>query len=139
MKKPGRNTPCPCGSGKKYKICCLKQEKEKPLVLPPTAPVHYEDDIDKASNRVVDLLNEGRIEEAEKAAQHLLDEYPDLPDGFERTGAVLEAKGDRERAAVYYRKAAEKFLENDPEYGHELAGFCQRKARELAGDASPGA
>ena len=21
--KPGRNDPCPCGSGKKYKRCCL--------------------------------------------------------------------------------------------------------------------
>ncbi|NLV51002.1 MAG: hypothetical protein GXY20_09970 [Clostridiales bacterium] len=21
-KKPGRNEPCPCGSGKKYKYCC---------------------------------------------------------------------------------------------------------------------
>lgn len=21
--KPGRNEPCPCGSGKKYKACCL--------------------------------------------------------------------------------------------------------------------
>ncbi len=21
-KKPGRNDPCPCGSGKKYKQCC---------------------------------------------------------------------------------------------------------------------
>ncbi|MBW2099144.1 MAG: SEC-C domain-containing protein [Deltaproteobacteria bacterium] len=23
MKKPGRNELCPCGSGKKYKKCCL--------------------------------------------------------------------------------------------------------------------
>ena len=22
-RKPGRNDPCPCGSGKKYKKCCL--------------------------------------------------------------------------------------------------------------------
>lgn len=27
--KVGRNDPCPCGSGKKYKKCCLKKEKEK--------------------------------------------------------------------------------------------------------------
>jgi len=25
-KKPGRNEPCPCGSGKKYKHCCLARE-----------------------------------------------------------------------------------------------------------------
>lgn len=26
--KIGRNNPCPCGSGKKYKKCCLKKEKK---------------------------------------------------------------------------------------------------------------
>ena len=25
-KTPGRNDPCPCGSGKKYKKCCGKQD-----------------------------------------------------------------------------------------------------------------
>ncbi|NTV15645.1 MAG: UPF0149 family protein [Desulfobulbaceae bacterium] len=29
--KIGRNDPCPCGSGKKYKQCCLKGEKVVPL------------------------------------------------------------------------------------------------------------
>ena len=24
----GRNDPCPCGSGKKYKKCCLKKDEE---------------------------------------------------------------------------------------------------------------
>jgi preprotein translocase subunit SecA len=24
--KVGRNDPCPCGSGKKYKKCCLKDD-----------------------------------------------------------------------------------------------------------------
>ncbi|HAL62205.1 MAG TPA: preprotein translocase subunit SecA [Chloroflexi bacterium] len=27
--KVGRNDPCPCGSGKKYKHCCLRKEKSK--------------------------------------------------------------------------------------------------------------
>ena len=26
MVKTGRNEPCPCGSGKKYKKCCLKKD-----------------------------------------------------------------------------------------------------------------
>ncbi|GAB4228865.1 MAG: hypothetical protein Tsb0021_06490 [Chlamydiales bacterium] len=26
-KKVGRNDPCPCGSGKKYKACCFKSEQ----------------------------------------------------------------------------------------------------------------
>lgn len=24
---PGRNTPCPCGSGRKYKQCCLEKDE----------------------------------------------------------------------------------------------------------------
>ena len=26
--KAGRNDPCPCGSGRKYKHCCLKAENK---------------------------------------------------------------------------------------------------------------
>ncbi len=29
MSKVGRNTPCPCGSGKKYKHCCLRGDGER--------------------------------------------------------------------------------------------------------------
>lgn len=27
--KVGRNDPCPCNSGKKYKKCCYKKDKDK--------------------------------------------------------------------------------------------------------------
>jgi hypothetical protein len=29
--QPGRNEPCPCGSGKKYKHCCALKEKRLSL------------------------------------------------------------------------------------------------------------
>ena len=29
LPKIGRNDPCPCGSGKKYKKCCLGQSRKK--------------------------------------------------------------------------------------------------------------
>lgn len=28
VKRPGRNEPCHCGSGKKYKQCCLVKDEE---------------------------------------------------------------------------------------------------------------
>ncbi len=31
-KKIGRNDPCPCGSGKKYKSCCWKKDQPKSSV-----------------------------------------------------------------------------------------------------------
>ncbi len=33
--KAGRNDPCPCGSGKKYKKCCLPRHEEARRSLPP--------------------------------------------------------------------------------------------------------
>ena len=33
-KKIGRNAPCPCGSGKKYKKCCLGKDKTDKKALP---------------------------------------------------------------------------------------------------------
>ena len=32
MAKPGRNDPCPCGSGKKYKACCLGSIRSESLL-----------------------------------------------------------------------------------------------------------
>ena len=29
MPKVGRNDPCPCGSGKKYKNCCMRQDRAR--------------------------------------------------------------------------------------------------------------
>ena len=42
-KKPGRNDPCPCGSGKKYKKCCI--DTEQTIIERPTA-VRIEDKYD---------------------------------------------------------------------------------------------
>ncbi len=36
-KKIGRNNPCPCGSGKKYKKCCLNKDEQARLAN----PVHF--------------------------------------------------------------------------------------------------
>lgn len=38
MTTPGRNEPCPCGSGKKYKHCCLRRPGGVPRVLDDVPP-----------------------------------------------------------------------------------------------------
>lgn len=42
MAKIGRNSPCPCGSGKKYKRCCEKKETEFRRTELPTGRFRYE-------------------------------------------------------------------------------------------------
>src|SRR5687768_8924439 len=42
----GRNEPCPCGSGKKYKKCCLpKDQANQPAFIPAPQRPHPGDDL----------------------------------------------------------------------------------------------
>jgi hypothetical protein len=41
MHKVGRNEPCPCGSGKKYKKCCLRTEEENDFLYRRISQAHH--------------------------------------------------------------------------------------------------
>ena len=49
--EPGRNDPCPCGSGKKYKHCCLQKQKAR-ATFPIGSVALYGPD-DKTTTKVV--------------------------------------------------------------------------------------
>lgn len=120
-KKTGRNDPCPCGSGKKYKKCCLNSKTGMPLppeadnlILkdkPPAASleqVYMEvKELDDLSNSIVDLLRKDCIEEAEKACERLLRDYPEVIDGWERLGMVRAAQERYLEAAQCYRRVVD--------------------------------
>jgi tetratricopeptide (TPR) repeat protein len=135
--KIGRNTPCPCGSGHKYKHCCLAKDQDAEsaalaqaaadrLAAAPhrdPAPGDFrgalpgEDDFDEltsASNAVIDLVHDGRLDEAEQAARDLLARFPDVHDGYDRLGMVYEARGDTRQAAYYYRQVID-FVRTHPD------------------------
>jgi tetratricopeptide (TPR) repeat protein len=123
MVTTGRNRPCPCGSGKKYKLCCLPADEPRQpaprAVVPAPRPVaprprpaapppvfFLEDDgLDDLSNSVLDLVRTGRFDEALAACNRLLAEFPDVVDGFERSGMVHAKMGNHTLAAEFYRKA----------------------------------
>ena len=107
MSKIGRNAPCPCGSGKKYKKCCLLNQDGRPTSAPPIKYRAVYTDLDQLSNSVVDLINQKDLDKAEAVSRKLLTEYPDQVDGLDRLAMVYEARGDRKKAAKYYRKAAD--------------------------------
>jgi hypothetical protein len=133
MTKVGRNHPCPCGSGKKYKLCCLPKEEARAAEAAPPAPslgsamrsliqsVGWEADPgDAASNLVIDLVREDKLGEAEIAARQLLADSPDAADGRRQLqqavalGMMCKVRGDREQAALHYRKALA-FIESHPD------------------------
>jgi tetratricopeptide (TPR) repeat protein len=145
MAKPGRNDPCPCGSGNKYKKCCLAKEEavEREQLAKADAQraertAAYtqnlrevkaaiaarlfgagdtdEDELTIASNAAADLVRAGKLDEAEQAARDLLVRFPEVHDGYDRLGMVHEARGENRQAADCYRKVVEFIREHPDDY-----------------------
>ena len=125
MEKTGRNSPCPCGSGLKYKKCCLSHEQE--LIAEVMA-------LDNLSNHVDDLIHQQKLDEAEQVCFELLKKYPDQIDGLHRLASVYFAKKEFQLAADFFGKAAdfaatnEGFDEESILYFHQLQ---QKALQEL--------
>jgi tetratricopeptide (TPR) repeat protein len=145
MAKIGRNDPCPCGSGKKYKQCCLAKDESAVIAASPPAKTKqsrryaraealaemaaeyaWAEQLTKASNAVVDLIHEGKLDEAEQAAHELLERFPEVQDGYDRLGMVYEARGNKARAADYYRKALNFIREADDSHAPEMEEVYRR-------------
>lgn len=150
-KQPGRNDPCLCGSGKKFKKCCLPKEEAVALDAHVKAEAEREAraeadrqrdrvikaemlaswaagaavsdgaPLDAASNAVVDLVKAGKLEEAEAAARSLLAEYPEVHDGWDRLGMVHEARGQNRKAADCYRQVLDVIRQHPDDYDPEFA------------------
>jgi len=141
MVKLNRNAACPCGSGKKYKRCCLSRDQEaaaqrrdqaEPEMSPSRPPFvvfddNDDDNLEQLSNSVVDLIDEGRLDEAENACRQLKREFPDLIDWIERTGAVHEAKGEKDKAVEYYRRCLQ-YIDDHPDYFEEASKDWYRRS-----------
>ena len=142
MAKIGRNDPCPCNSGKKYKKCCMAADeaaaraaRAAPLAA---APAHRPslasyvqehdqlDELTEASNAVVDMVQAGNLDAAEQAAHDLLARFPDVHDGYDRLGMVCEARGDHRQAADYYRKAINVIRDHPDAYDPAFEAVFQK-------------
>ena len=154
--KIGRNDPCPCGSGKKYKHCCRETTEAQarvpsPVQGAPDAPVHtphradtredtavwVESELDRASNAVIDQIRAGQLEEAEKAAYRLLKDYPEVIDGHERLAMVYEARSDQRKAAEHYRWALRIVDEHPGDYDPEIRAHYVNKLNTLDPSNNP--
>lgn len=101
----------------------------------PDVPLEIAEDLDVASNGVVDLIHAGKLDEAERAAHDLLARFPQVHDGYDRLGMVYEARGDLKQAAAYYRKVVE-FIQQQPDaYDPEFVELFIKQAERL--DPSP--
>jgi len=75
-----------------------------------------DDDVDDASHAVVELVQAGKLDDAEAVARDLLTRYPHEPDGWDCLGIVHEARGENRRAADSYRKMLEIMRQHPDDY-----------------------
>ena len=111
----GRNEPCPCGSGKKYKRCCGQ------VTDPVTAGGPGVADIEA----VITLVNAGRLSEAETRLRSLLALHPDAGILWKVLSVAL-VRQSRDPIDACTKAAA--LLPSDPEAQHNLGTeLTQRK------------
>jgi hypothetical protein len=142
MAKIGRNDPCPCGSGKKYKRCCLIAQSSNPEP-PSTAmnvaqPPESDDDIcdccldalNERADRALDLILDGHIGDAEAIAHDLMRDFPQEVEGIDLLSMVAEARGERERAAELLRRAID-IVRVHPHHDPETRVLMRQRLKEL--------
>src|ERR1700693_3870140 len=97
--KLGRNDPCSCGSGKKYKNCCQGKVESRSLGAPVRGPTQDE------LNQLMALFNSGRYVELESKALLLIKQYPNS--GFVWMGLGLSLQMQGKDALHALQKTAE--------------------------------
>ena len=142
MARVGRNDPCPCGSGRKYKKCCLEADGQRLAAGddrssgPGAAVETVLTELDELSNSVIGLVQAGDWGAAEAACRQLQQRYPDQVEGIWRLATVQEARGDRAAAARGYREAAG-FMRKRDGFDEESIAHMIDSAERM--EAEPGA
>ena len=97
--KIGRNDPCPCGSGKKYKQCC-EQTGAAPIqaVSNNFNPQH-------ALQTAMAQHQTGNLQQAESLYKQVLQAAPNQPDALHLLGLIAKQKGDLKTAVQLMRKS----------------------------------
>ena len=117
--KTGRNDPCPCGSGRKYKACCSQvEEKFKTRQVP---------DIPRLLMQARQAAAFGQIEQAEFYFRQILAVQPRHAEALAGLGQKLCWERKRREGLGYLRQAA-KQLEKDVSKSRDI-----RQALELCG------
>ena len=114
---PGRNDPCPCGSGKKYKKCCLaKDEAARPRTPTPVEPAEdpwiaeQRPELDAKVDDVLARLEAGAGRAVEGEIKALLRDNPHYHTTHFAMGVYLAmVQGDFAGSIPYFEQAVNIF------------------------------
>lgn len=96
--KIGRNNPCPCGSGKKYKQCCEATGAAAQSISSNFNPQH-------ALHTAMAQHQAGNLPVAESLYKQVLQTFPNQPDALHLLGLIAKQKGDLKTAVQLMRKS----------------------------------
>jgi glycosyltransferase involved in cell wall biosynthesis len=110
----GRNAPCPCGSGWRYKACCGAAERSMPAAQAGATPVGA------LMARALALQRAGRLTDAAALYRDALARRPGLPDAVHMLGVTELQAGEYTAALRHLRRAADLFDWKPPAVRHNL-------------------
>jgi tetratricopeptide (TPR) repeat protein len=135
-----RNAPCPCGSGKKYKKCCMAQDEKAAAEARHQRQetetrqrekrraeeadlVQYAAALDQLSNQANDHILAGQWDQAEACCRQLLERFPQQIDGHHRFYEYYKARADYPQAKAH-AEATLAMVESqdgfDPDFSAEI-------------------
>jgi len=120
--KTGRNDPCPCGSGKKFKQCC-QQRQASPETRPSAAQIAT------AIRTALSHQHAGRFSQAEAIYHQILQVAPANPDALHSLGTIALQSGRIEESIQLISRAI-RFNPSNPEYYNNL-GFAFHEQGDL--------
>jgi hypothetical protein len=135
MHRVGRNEPCPCGSGKKYKKCCLPHHEEARKAVSPERLKEMEqlakarEQLAKDIAKGYDLLSKEEYGKAVRLADQLLTAYPEDDRLHDMAVSIALATGDCEKA--YLTCLSRWQAATRENQFHQEYGFHQREGQEV--------
>jgi tetratricopeptide (TPR) repeat protein len=111
---PGRNDPCPCGSGRKYKHCCVHKHRRTAGLLP------------SAVAELGGLASAGRYGDMEARARELTISHPSSGIAWKALGVASQMQG---KEALDALQSAARLLPNDAEAQSNLGAALRRCGR----------
>ena len=90
---PSKNSPCPCGSGKKFKRCCGKDQNGQS-----TVSIQHEQ-----IQNIIKLYQQGNLQAAGHLAKQQLARHPDDVGLIEMNAVITLQTGDTEQAVRLFK------------------------------------
>ncbi len=89
MKKNGRNNPCDCGSGKKFKQCCMLREPDTTgVTVQAVAGIPGKNAIAELLASAIAVHQSGNLKEAQDRYEAILQAVPEQPDALHYLGVI---------------------------------------------------